>query len=36
MKDFKYVFGSALLHIQENDFELKGSETDVAGIPFGI
>ena len=24
------------IYIQENDFDLKGSETDVAGIPFGI
>ena len=33
MKDFRYIFGSALLHMySKNDFDLKGSETDVAGI----
>ena len=31
MRDFKYVFGSALLHMY---LDLKGSETDVDGISF--
>ena len=32
MKDFKYVFGSAFCICSiEDDFDLKGSETDAAG-----